>query len=98
MITVYTDYPFASLGDIPHKKAPIREMKLVGYDHDKYVKVLHEETGQHFHIKSGYIYKKPVRVEDSKGIVYLSRELETLVKDGEIKNTNIEARLYDDYL
>ena len=52
----FTDYPFTQLGDIPNKKAPIREIeKILAYDGDKYVKILVD--GIETEIKSGYIYK-----------------------------------------
>lgn len=80
MIDVYTDYPFLDLGDIPNKEAPIRKMKLIAYDGDKYVKLLHEETGKILEVKSGYVYKDSVRVRDSKGRVYLRTELTKLME------------------
>ena len=32
----WTDYPFTFIGDIPQKKAPIREIEVLGYDGNKY--------------------------------------------------------------
>jgi hypothetical protein len=55
----YTDYPFVELGDEPGKKAPIREVSLIGFDGDKYVDVLVE--GKVSSTKYGYIYMEPKR-------------------------------------
>jgi hypothetical protein len=56
--TYYTDYPFDFLGDMPGEKAPVRAIKLVSYDQDKYVKITVD--GQPAEIKSGYIWREPV--------------------------------------
>jgi hypothetical protein len=38
-ITGWTDYPFIDLGDEPGKEAPIRRVRVMDYDGDKYVTV-----------------------------------------------------------
>ena len=55
----YTDYPFASLGDEPYKIAPVREIEIIEYDQNKYVRILVE--GIEEEIKAGYIYEKAGR-------------------------------------
>lgn len=52
----YTDYPFESLGDAPSERAPIREIKVISYDGNKYCSILVE--GKMENIKGGYIYKR----------------------------------------
>ena len=54
MNILFTDYPFTDLGDEAGKEAPIRAVKAISFDGDKYVKVLVEDTYQE--IKAGYIY------------------------------------------
>lgn len=56
---VYTDYPFEVLGDVPYTKAPVRKVKLMYYDGNKYCDVLVEGIVQE--VKLGYLYS------DSKG-------------------------------
>jgi hypothetical protein len=62
MMILYTDYPFTELGDTPHKRAPIREVKPLSYDGDKYVKVLVE--GVQSELKCGYLYTQRGRCGD----------------------------------
>jgi hypothetical protein len=72
MIDAFTDYPFTELGDVAGKKAPIRQVKILTYDWNKYCKVLvlfKDEDGDlrgHLDsVKSGYIYKREVRIDDA---------------------------------
>lgn len=55
----YTDYPFEELGDIAYKGAPVREVKILSYDNDKYCEI--EVEGILTEVKSGYLYKSPGR-------------------------------------
>ena len=64
---LYTDYPFIALGDKPNKIAPIRELKLLSYDGDKYCKI--EIGGKTFEIKAGYIYKKKLNTLEIMEVV-----------------------------
>lgn len=63
----YTDYPFTLLGDKAGKQAPIRPVVVIGYDGDKYCKVV-VSTQDHpvgrikDSIKSGYIYQNYARL------------------------------------
>jgi len=52
----YTDYPFEFLGDQPYMIAPIREIKIISYDGDKYCHI--EVEGHETEIKVGYIYEQ----------------------------------------
>lgn len=58
-IRAYTDYPIERLGDIPHQLAPIRKVKVLSYDGDKYCII--KVKGHYEEIKSGYIYMQPGR-------------------------------------
>lgn len=62
----YTDYPLVHLGDVSGQVAPIRKVKIISFDGNKYCNVcidvgfvedgyLHSFTS----IKSGYIYSEP---------------------------------------
>lgn len=59
-ITGWTDYPFTALGDASGKLAPIRRIKLLSYDGDKYCKILLVAENVEAEIKAGYIYNKPL--------------------------------------
>lgn len=52
---LYTDYPILELGDVSGKPAPIREVKFLSYDGNKYatVKVGKVKT----QIKTGYLFR-----------------------------------------
>ena len=57
----FTDYPFVELGDEQDKIAPIRKIKVLEYDQDKYVKIQIVGTNVTTEIKRGYIYVVPAR-------------------------------------
>ena len=54
-LIAYTDYPLfkSEYG----KPAPVRQVKPLSYDGDKYVRV--EFDGEVFSLKSGYLYRAP---------------------------------------
>ena len=56
---LYTDYPFLSLGDESGKEAPIRMVKFLSYEGDKYCEVLYDDIV--LTIKRGYLYLEPGR-------------------------------------
>lgn len=60
----YTDYP--ETPEFAYQKRPIRVINVIGYDHDKYVKI--EEYP--YSIKRGYVYrtkrKVPISVKTLK--------------------------------
>lgn len=58
-LTAWTDYPFVELGDTPNAPAPVRKIKPLRYDNDKYVEI--EVEGIKSSIKSGYIYTEEGR-------------------------------------
>lgn len=60
----YTDYPFTLLGDIAGQEAPIREIEVLWFDGNKYVRIRVE--GIYEEIKYGYIYEKPGRLGEVK--------------------------------
>lgn len=51
---LFTDYPFTELGDTPGVRAPIRCVRLVGFDGNKYAKILVD--GHLLEVKAGYLY------------------------------------------
>jgi hypothetical protein len=56
---LYTDYPFTELGDAPGQAAPIREVRVLSYDGNKYCRVLVD--GHKLEVKAGYIYRSRPR-------------------------------------
>ena len=56
----WADYPMLELGDIACQKAPIRHVRALHYDGNKYVAV-QTECGHIEEIKRGYLYGKPGR-------------------------------------
>lgn len=53
--TCWTDYPFVELGDTPYQEAPIRQVRVLSYDQNKYVMV--EVGGKILEVKTGYLYQ-----------------------------------------
>ena len=54
MTYYYTNYPFNELGDIPHQQAPLRKVKLIDFDGDKWCKVEVERivaNVKYFHLR-----------------------------------------------
>jgi hypothetical protein len=66
----YTDYPFVSLGDTAGQLAPVREIEVVKFDGNKYVKIIVD--GVQEEIKYGYIYQTPGRFGDVKMVAVRS--------------------------
>jgi hypothetical protein len=66
-IDAFTDYPFVELGDIPHQKAPIRAVKVIAYDGDKYVQIL-LPSNTFSEVKRCYCYIEPKRLENATAI------------------------------
>jgi hypothetical protein len=60
-ITGWTDYPFVELGDTAGVEAPIRRVKVISYDGDKYARIAVIGTEVETEIKGGYLYGKPIR-------------------------------------
>ena len=61
-ITGWTDYPIVGLGDLDGQTAPIRRVKVIDYDGDKYATVeVYDSDGNvavTTSFKAGYIYGK----------------------------------------
>lgn len=57
-VKAYTDYPLPGL-DEPYTIAPIRQVKVLLYDGNKYCWIWCE--GKIYDIKRGYLYSKPGR-------------------------------------
>lgn len=74
-LTAYTDYPIERLGDTPGQLAPIRKIKVIAYDGDKYCIVKVIADNHHDEIKAGYIYSKPGRVGHTPSIDKASLKL-----------------------
>ena len=47
----YTDYPKSE--DLAYQKRPMRIINVIGYDHDKYIKIKEYP----YSIKRGYVYR-----------------------------------------
>ena len=75
--TCWTDYPFIELGDAPNQVAPIRRVKVLSYDGDKYAWVEAIGTGAKSEIKAGYLYRQSARPGQAK--VVNRRKLERMV-------------------
>lgn len=54
MIEAWTDYPIAPLGDESGKEAPIRRVRVLGWDGNKYAAIRCE--GVLMSVKRGYLY------------------------------------------
>lgn len=52
----YTDYPESD--DFAFQKCPMRSITVIGYDHDKYVKIKEYP----YSIKRGYVYRTKRKV------------------------------------
>ena len=82
-ITCWTDYPFVQLGDISGKKAPIRRVKVISFDNNKYAGIEILGYGVLSSVKAGYLYSQPGRLGEVKKINF--RKLERMIrppKDG----------------
>ena len=55
MTYYYTNYPLNELGDIPHQQAPLRKVKLIDFDGDKWCRV--EVEGIVANVKYFYLCK-----------------------------------------
>lgn len=52
--SVWTDYPFVELGDVPGQEAPIREVTYLAYDDNKYA-LVRLPNGLTSEVKLGYL-------------------------------------------
>ena len=83
MIDAYTDYPITEYGDIENQIAPIRKVKILTYDRNKYCGVMVYQVDDDgdlratvTNFKAGYLYKNEARLDE--GILFTYKELETL--------------------
>lgn len=67
----FTDYPLNELGDIPHQQAPVRKVKLLDFDGDKWCRVIVEDEDVVADIKYFYLY---VDLCDYENLKPISRE------------------------
>jgi hypothetical protein len=65
-ITGWTDYPIVELGDTPRLLAPMRRVKVIAYDGNKYVIVIEMKSGVEFQMKAGYLYQGPDKIYYTK--------------------------------
>lgn len=86
MIEAWTDYPFTELGDRPFEEAPIRQIRIISYDGDKYVNGT--INGIDVSIKLGYCYRTRGRLGevvsyrfDDPEIIQLFRSSDLLYKE-----------------
>ena len=68
--TCWTDYPIIELGDKELEEAPIRHVKVLAYDQNKYVTVEVIGTGVITSFKAGYLYSQPGRYGQVKQVNY----------------------------
>jgi hypothetical protein len=87
MFDAYTDYPFELCGDKENKETPIRKVKILTYDRNKYCDILVYFTdcfgdyrGHLDNIKAGYLYKNEARFNEAQ--FFAIEELETLPQAG----------------
>lgn len=74
---IYTDYSFViQLGDKPRQQAPIREVKILAYDGNKYVTI--EVEGWLADVKFGYLYYEPKRCGETPFVT--PKEIEAILK------------------
>ena len=59
-MNLWTDHPIIALGDKPGEEAPVRQVRLLEYDGNKYCRILVD--GVEVEIKAGYLYIKPGRL------------------------------------
>lgn len=64
--SAYTDYPFSELGDDHNRPARIRQVRVVGYDRDKYATIVVEQRT--LTVKAGYLYITKGRCGEAKVI------------------------------
>lgn len=76
-ITGWTDYPISEIGDIPYKEAPIRRIRVISFDNDKYAKVEILGYAVTVEIKRCYLYSKRGRCDTVKCISF--RKLERMI-------------------
>lgn len=58
-ITCWTDYPFKELGDKPCEIAPIRRVRVMSYDGNKYAYTIVQDIETS--VKCGYLYQQSGR-------------------------------------
>lgn len=51
----FTDYPFTELGDVAYAYAPLRSVKAIGFDGDKYITAI--VAGRQVSFKYAYFFK-----------------------------------------
>ena len=81
----FTDCPLNELGDVPHQQAPVRKVKLLDFDGDKWCKVIVEDEDEVVDIKYFYLYANLCDYENLKPI---SRE-QVFIDLYSIKNDRI---------
>jgi len=77
-ITAWTDYPFVELGDVPRQLAPIRHVKVISFDGNKYAEVSFADCGDRLYVKAGYLYRQRGRLGQVKKVNF--RKLQRMVQ------------------
>ena len=88
-ITGWTDYPIIQIGDISGKKAPIRRIRVLSFDNNKYAKVEILGYGVTVEIKAGYLYSKSGRCGNVKTISFRKLERMIPVVQSELDNCEL---------
>jgi hypothetical protein len=94
----YTDYPFLALGDEPWYPAPIRKVKVVSFDGDKYcqVEIVNTEYSDYrWYIKTGHLYKHEGRYGEVESID--KKELAKLIRNKSHPPRLSKAIIQDSY-
>lgn len=68
--TCWTDYPIEQLGDVAGKEAPIRHVKVLAHDGNKYALVRIIGTDVTATFKGGYLYRQKGRYGQVKAVSY----------------------------
>ena len=77
-ITAWTDYPFEELGDIAYQPAPLRRVRVISYDGNKYATIAIKGTEVVTTVKWFYLYRAPGRLGYVKPLA--RRKLERRVR------------------
>jgi hypothetical protein len=99
----WTDYPFTWLGDTAHKVAPVREIRVLEYDGNKYcrVRVVTDEPivlagrGLNYfdEIKSGYVYQRAGRQGEVPCVTIRRLDRLALNRENDLRRDQIIAHL-----
>lgn len=73
-LIAFTDYPFIELGDLPLTNAPMRQVRVLSYDGNKYCMI--EVEGVTASVKAGYLYPSADAIHATLSLDQLTEVLE----------------------